>query len=364
MQKKGSVAVALLMAIGIFTVSGCNIAYENENKNLTENSDQIHNEPSVTTEPYIPPVVVEMNNEDVHKGRLILVNKDYEYIDGSNPNIVNIAQMKNESYSVNTNDMTLDAEMIQHINDMLKDFSEQTGITDVLANSGYRSYDQQQELYNAHLEATGQGTSLLVAPPGRSEHHTGYAMDFAINDGQTYPALKNEGQYSWIYENAARYGMILRYTEKNQDFTGYSPESWHFRYIGTPQAAVVNRMGISYEEFINFIRDFSYDEPLEYKYSDSEFYKIYFVPVDSEKNVTEIPISYEAFSSDIENSYSISGNNIDGFIVTLKTDKLPDDYNEMLFDMFKTPEQSVSDYESPTEPDQQNQDNTDEANAE
>ncbi len=361
MQKKGSTVIAFLMAIGIFAVSGCSITGGNREGKLNNNGDPAQTEAPVTTEPYIPPVSVEMNNEDIHKGRLILVNRDYEYVNGSNPNIVNMASMKNESYSLNNNEMTLDVEMIQHVNDMLKDFSEQTGITNVLANSGYRSYEEQQGLYDADLSATGQQSSLLVAPPGRSEHHTGYAMDFAINDGQTYPALKNEGQYSWIYENASRYGMILRYTDKNKEFTGYSPESWHFRYIGVPQAALVNRMEISYEEFINFIKNFSYDEPLEYKYSDTEFYKMYFVPVNLQSNITEIPISYEAFSEGNENAYNISGNNIDGFIVTLKTDKLSDDYNEMLFDMFKTPEQTMPGSESTEEqPGEYTQDSTEE----
>ncbi len=358
MRKKGSAVFASVIAIGIFAVTGCTAASRKNDINTKDNNDQIQNEPAVTTEPYIPPVVVEIDNADVHKGKLILVNRDYEYVEGSNSNIVNVAAMKNESYSINSNDMTLDTEMIQHINDMLGDFSAQTGITNVLANSGYRSYEEQQELYNSDIEATGQETSLIVAPPGHSEHHTGYAMDFAINDGQSYPALRNEGDYSWIYQNAARYGMILRYTEKNTDFTGYSPESWHFRYIGVPHASLVERMGISYEEFINFIKNFSYEEPLEYKYSDTEFYKMYYVPATTDNRVTEIPISYESFSSENPGAYSISGNNIDGFIVTLKTDELSDDYNEMLFDMFKTPEQTVSDDKS----EQENDENSDEIN--
>ena len=337
MQKKGSIFIAVIAAMAMFAASACS----GKEKNANNGADSLPEitEPVVTTEPYIPPVVIEVDNQEMAKGKLILVNREHQYIDGSNPNIVDIAPMKTDAYFLNNYEMRLDSEMIEQMNAMLNDFSARTGITDVMANSGYRSLEEQKELYYDDLAATGLNYSKLVAMPGYSEHHTGYAMDFAINDGGGYPALRNEGEYSWIYQNAASYGMILRYTESNQIFTGFSPESWHFRYLGVPNASIVYRMGISYEEYIDFIRDFTYDEPLEYKLSSSEFYKIYFVPADTEKSSTEIPLPFEAYESSDKDAFYISGNNVDGFIVTVKVSELSDDYNEMIFDMFKTPEQ-------------------------
>ncbi|MBE6853742.1 MAG: D-alanyl-D-alanine carboxypeptidase family protein [Ruminococcus sp.] len=349
-------AVLLIMAGGIFAVKYIN------NNNLSENNNEssVYNEiqqteavtEAVTEEPYIPPVYVECSAEDLHKGTLILVNRENSYVDGSNKDIVNLYSNKNDVYDLSTVDMMLDRSMINAINSMLGDFYAQTGITDVLANSGYRSYDEQKIMYDNDIAATGKQYSTLVAPPGNSEHHTGYAMDFAINDGYSYPALRNEGEYSWIYENANKYGMILRYTEENSHITGYMAESWHFRYVGEPHASLISKMGISFEEYIGFLKDFSFENPLEYRYSDNEFYKIYFVPADIENGSTDVPITYEAFENK-DNGFSVSGNNADGFIVTLKTSELSDDYDESFLYMFNptvnsqtaVPEENVQDIE-------------------
>ena len=324
---------AALLSVVMFC--GCSKSDENKEKNVGETPEETTvteiTEPVVTTP---KPVMVQISNEELYKGNLILVNKNSKYVDGSNEHLVNIYSQKTENCDVNSTNMELDAEMLEHINQMIDDFYSQTGINDVLLNSGYRSYDEQDDLYRADLESTGLLTSELVAPAGYSEHHTGLAMDFAINDGETYPALKNEGEYSWIYQNAEKYGMILRYTTSNRTVTGYQPESWHFRYVGTVHAEIINRIRSAFEGYINFIRDFSYEFPLEYKCrADGKNYIIYFVPK-QDGDITEIPIPYDSNFSNEAPNYVISGNNVDGFIVTLTVDELSEDYNELLFDMF------------------------------
>ena len=338
-MKKALIAVVLLLAAaGGFLVFN---QYEKKEQDDSSNSkdsvpaimvsDSVSDEvvTTVTTEEFIPSVTIECKTEDIYRGELILVNRDFEYVEGSNTTLSNIYSMKNDSYSVNSTNMLLDIKMINAINDMLGDFQAQTGITNILANSGYRSVAEQTELYNADLAATGQEISELVAPPGNSEHHTGYAMDFAINDGVSYPAVRNEGEYTWIYDNADKYGMILRYTEENKNITGYMAESWHFRYIGKPHASIVKETGMAYEEYIWFLKDFTFEEPLEYKYSDTEYYKIYFVHQSLTEDVTEIPLTYDAITSTDPEAYSVSGNNMDGFVVTLKVDKLSENYKEL-----------------------------------
>lgn len=337
MNKKGarriSAAVLIFVAGGFLIFRNINKSDDKavflEDKDVTE----MQQTEIVTTEPYIPPVFVEMKNEDIHKGNLILVNRDWSFDPDAADSLVNIYANKSDSYYVNSTSMVLNREMVNAINDMLEDFQAETGITDVLANSGYRSFEEQKMLYDSDLEMTGMTESKLVAPPGNSEHHTGLAMDFAINDGYSYPALRNEGEYSWIYENAHKYGMFLRYTESNTSVTGYMAESWHFRYVGQPHASIIKRTGMAYEEYIKFIKDFSFDDPFEYKYDDSTFYRIYYVPADIEIGTTDVPIIYEAISSS-EYSYEISGNNSDGFIVTLKVPELSEDYNETILNMF------------------------------
>lgn len=324
----------LITSIGI---SSCKDLKVNESKKTAIVPDTSENTISETE--YIPPVTVECSNNDIHKGNLILVSRDHEYIGEGTEDLVNIYNSKHESYDVNTTEMMINTHMLDSMNLMLDDFFAATGISDVLANSGYRSRDEQQQLFDNDKALTGLENSDSVAPPGYSEHHTGYAMDFAINDGEYYPALKNEGQYQWIYNNAEKYGFILRYTEQNKAITGYVAESWHFRYLGNPHATLIKRMGISYEEYVYFIKDFSFEQPLEYKYSENELYKIYYVAADTSGNVTQVPVSTGGTEQSVSDAYSISGDNIGGFIVTLKTQELSEDYNEAIFDMFKVPEQ-------------------------
>ncbi len=305
-----------------------------------ENSETAETEVPVTEEvteavTEVPSVYVEVQNSDIHRGDLILINRDYEYSDGSNPNIVNIYENKSDSYKVDRSYMELDKTMINAINSMLDDFAAKTGITNILCNSGYRTYDEQKQMYEEDLENTGLLESALVAPPGHSEHHSGLAMDFAIDDGYEYPALRNEGEYSWIYANAANYGLILRYTEQNKHITKYQAESWHFRYVGPVHASMIYRMGVALEQYEGFIKDFQYDNPLEYKYSDTEFYRIYFVPMDMSSDKTSLPIPYECLSNNgAEWPYTVSGNNSDGFIVTVKIPELSPDYDDSFLYMF------------------------------
>lgn len=327
-----SSAIMLAFSLMLTSCSGSQ-SDAGENSETAETEAPVTEVTEAVTE--VPSVYVEVQNSDIHRGDLILVNRDNEYSDGSNPNIVNIYENKSDSYKVDRSYMKLDKTMIEAINSMLDDFAAKTGITNILCNSGYRSYDEQKQMYDEDLENTGLLESDLVAPPGHSEHHTGLAMDFAIDDGYEYPALRNEGEYSWIYSNAAKYGLILRYTEQNKHITKYRAESWHFRYVGPVHASMIYRMGVALEQYEGFIKDFQYDNPLEYKYSDTEFYRIYYVPMDMTSEKTSIPIPYECLNNNgAEWPYTVSGNNSDGFIVTVKIPELSPDYDETFLYMF------------------------------
>ncbi len=46
--------------------------------------------------------------------------------------------------------------------------------------------------------------------------------------------LGSTSQGRWLKSNAWRYGFVLRYESGYTGVTGYNPEPWHFRYVGTP----------------------------------------------------------------------------------------------------------------------------------
>lgn len=109
--------------------------------------------------------------------------------------------------------------------------------------SGFRSVADQAKLFERQIQRRGseENAAQLSAPPGYSEHHTGYALD--IGDGnQPGTDLKyefeNTAAYGWLRANATKaYGFELSFPENNKQ--GVSFEPWHWRYTGSQEAAQV-----------------------------------------------------------------------------------------------------------------------------
>jgi len=117
----------------------------------------------------------------------------------------------------------------------------------LLANSAYRSYKDQQDVYNTYLKLYGQTyVNNYVAVPGYSEHQTGLALDVAARD---YNIFKDSPEFIWMMENAHKYGFILRYPSEKQDITGYKYEAWHYRYVGRDVAKYIYENNVTYEEY-------------------------------------------------------------------------------------------------------------------
>lgn len=102
--------------------------------------------------------------------------------------------------------------------------------------SGFRSLTDQDYLF-FDLKAQ-QGTQTMQraainAPPGYSEHHTGYAID--IGDG-TRPetnlelSFETTAAFRWLQANAVRFGYELSFPQNNPQGVDYEP--WHWRFVG------------------------------------------------------------------------------------------------------------------------------------
>lgn len=118
------------------------------------------------------------------------------------------------------------------------------------ASYGYRSYEEQQELYNLYVDAGGvEYADAEVARAGSSEHQTGLAVDVASMMNTTGQLFVNTEEYAWLYNNAHKYGFIERYTVEAEEITGYEAESYHWRYVGVELAEKVHSSGLTYEEY-------------------------------------------------------------------------------------------------------------------
>lgn len=144
-----------------------------------------------------------------------------------------------------------------------------------------------------------------MAQPGGSEHHTGLAVDLGlVYDGGSTGRLRRGGRLSLDCGKRSRYGFILRYQADKQALTGIYEEPWHFRYVGIPHAYVMEQNGLCLEEYIDYLRQFEAGtQHLAVQYA-GRSYEIYYAPG------TDVPVPEDQ-------SYTLSGNNVDGFIVTV-----------------------------------------------
>lgn len=108
------------------------------------------------------------------------------------------------------------------------------------AQSGYRSYDYQNDLYNGYVKRKGKAAAdTFSARPGHSEHQSGLAFDLNTIDS----SFKNTDEGKWVAKNAYLYGYILRYPEGKTNETGYIYEPWHIRYVGKELATALYNGG-------------------------------------------------------------------------------------------------------------------------
>ena len=263
---------------------------------------------------------VDEPSEAYREGALILVNYAYEYKFPEKSDTVSVFDYKTKSYKVRDTAVSLSKSVVRKFNRLMDDFQAATGCGDMLMVSGFRDYDFQKEIYIDRVQTDGEvEAAKYVALPGYSEHHTALAMDLSVylSDGSTryvedYPLC------DWFEEHAPEYGFILRYPSEKAATTHISFESWHYRYVGVPHAEIITERDMCLEDYIPFVRDFKCGEKyLAFRrgssYESEEYptdadYVIYSVPR-AEGDVTTIPVPADA-------RYDISGNNVDGFIVT------------------------------------------------
>jgi len=120
---------------------------------------------------------------------------------------------------------------------------------DLRLMSAYRSFGYQSALFASRAAELGEaGARRVVALPGHSEHQTGLAVDFgrrSTGECNVRPCFAQTAEGRWLRRHAWQYGFVLRYPEGAERVTGYSAESWHYRYVGRPLAAHLRREGIA-----------------------------------------------------------------------------------------------------------------------
>ena len=129
--------------------------------------------------------------------------------------------------------------------------------------SGFRSYQEQVEVYHGWNDVYSEQADRVSARPGHSEHQLGLAID--VNSIEFTFADTPEGL--WLAENCWKYGFIIRYKEGTEHITGYMYEPWHIRYLGDELAEEVHFSGLTLEEYLGIDSRYRIEE---YHFEDEE----------------------------------------------------------------------------------------------
>lgn len=171
----------------------------------------------------------------------LLVNKFY-YLDSAYEPI----DLKTISYTYSNG--TKLKEVAANAFELMANDAKAAGYT-LKGISGYRSYSTQNNIYNSYLTSDPVDVvDTYSARPGYSEHQTGLAID--VSNGVTsYNQFGSSTTFTWMNENAYKYGFILRYQQGKENVTGYKYEPWHYRYVGNDIAKIIHDNNISLEEY-------------------------------------------------------------------------------------------------------------------
>lgn len=168
-------------------------------------------------------------------------------------------------------------------------------------------------VYDAFRTLEGQSKN-----PGKSEHHTGLLV--ALSDTTSSPSKLDLDKNGWLLENCAKYGFIQRYPAIKSGITGITYDYTEaFRYVGVPHASYMTQNNLCLEEYVELLKNNHTSKlgndgkhlAIDTNGDGQSDYEVYYVPAapgDTALTALPLPQNY---------SYTVSGDNIGGFIVTI-----------------------------------------------
>lgn len=126
--------------------------------------------------------------------------------------------------------------------------------------SGYRTKEAQEWVYDYYGSLEGWAETNHVAKPGFSEHHTGLLLNIVIwwpkieewTTETPERTAEDPEFFGKIHQRLADFGFIDRYPEGKESVTGYPPEPYEIRFVGSSKIAhEIMDNGLTLEEYLN-----------------------------------------------------------------------------------------------------------------
>ncbi len=261
---------------------------------------------TTTEPPKVTYATVSLNAEDVYRGDLVLFNAAHpSQFDASGiaagtsddvqfVTIKSVLDTKSEKhYTAKDWEVGIDKDAANAMDAWLEAFYEQSGNTDIRMIAGYSNESEDLDY------RTGRTLKLGIFPDSGSSYF-----------------YKAEGTFAWAAENAKNYGFILRYPEGKESFfddTITSNTTATFRYVGIPAATYITDNNLCLEEYLESVKSYTIDNMLKVT-NGTTTYGMYYAAANP-NGTTEISVPAN------EDTYEISGNNMDGFVVTVTLDE-------------------------------------------
>ena len=272
---------------------------------ITTTGSAVTTEPPVTqTDEDVAPVFqsVSIPTSEMYTGDLILVDKNRPYTYKLS-SILSPAELdmlsgpalrekgfsslyaeKNGDFFLRSRLLFMRSEAYTALEEMISAFAVESGRKDIQICYAYtvgEGADKESGLYDEAV--TGLSVDINV-----------YTAEGTFDIGH---GSKKSVYYDWFAKNAAKYGFIMNGT------------SGHFRYVGVPHAVYMAEKGLLLSEYIETVREYGYMFPLSINANGAE-YDVYYVKA-ADGAITSLTVKNGA-------EYEISGDNISGFIVTVK----------------------------------------------
>ena len=179
----------------------------------------------------------------------------WEYLIASQAH--NISDYVPDVSKISGSQSTFDSRAVDALNALLK-AARSAGWSPYIY-CAYRPYLTQKQQYEDQVSAymregdtrdeAETAAARVAAPPGTSDHQTGLGADVV---DQYYDSLSvekvNARFLSWLADNCADYGFVIRYPSDKVSITGRN-EPWHVRYVGETAAKFMTEHNLCLEEF-------------------------------------------------------------------------------------------------------------------
>lgn len=266
------------------------------NKTVTVENDKIFSGPLILlgeTSIYHRPVEELITRAAMGNLSALKVRNEY--------NFINLSSGHTGDFILKDNNLFLDVDTAEAFRKMMAAYVAETEHKNIWLRNAYY-YDSSED-----IAATEDINEALLNP-----HAAGLAVDIQISTANGQIPLKNAyagypsaEYYDWFITNCHKYGFI-----HTGDTSNYST----FRYVGVAHATYMAKNNISLEEYLSVVKANTSQDRLVISDDSGKEWWVYYVYFFEEEETTDITVFGDL--------YSISGNNTDGFVVTIDTSGL------------------------------------------